>query len=179
MTSPRPARNGQRHRGAGQGIGRYLFELLLAFAGYGVVLAASLTWLGRGIDHPALRLIVTLAPMLPAIAIVWVIVREIRRRDELYLKLQFEALVIAFVGTALLTFSYGFLENIGYPQLSMFAVWPLMSTLWALALFACHWRYRGRDDEPPPSLRQPPPELRDSLPELRHPSPEFRREVAG
>ncbi|TBU72195.1 hypothetical protein DNK10_21850 [Pseudomonas daroniae] len=52
------------------------------------------------------------------------------------------ALAITFVGTALLTFSYGFLEVAGFPRLSMFFVWPVLASLWALGTFAAWRRYR-------------------------------------
>lgn len=148
-STPSPATSPARRHGKGRSAGRYLIELLLAFVAYGALLAASLAWLRQGIDEPALRLIVTLSPMLSAPAFVWVILREFRRQDELHQKLQFEALVIAFVGTALMTFSYGFLENIGYPRLSMFSVWPVMAALWVIALLTRQWRYRRREDDPP------------------------------
>ena len=35
-------------------------------------------------------------------------------------------------GTALLTFTYGFLETTGFPKLSMFFVWPLMGAFWVI-----------------------------------------------
>ena len=35
--------------------------------------------------------------------------------------------------TAGLRFTCGFLENAGYPRLSMFTTWPLMAISWELA----------------------------------------------
>jgi hypothetical protein len=61
--------------------------------------------------------------------------------DELQRKLQFEALALAFAGTALLTFGYGFLEGVGLPRLSMFVVWPLMAALWVVGVFIGRVRY--------------------------------------
>lgn len=45
------------------------------------------------------------------------------------------AITVAFFGTAVLSFGYGFVENAGAPRLSMFAVWPLMGTLWIVGRF--------------------------------------------
>ena len=47
-------------------------------------------------------------------------------------RIHLEALALAFVGTALLTFTYGFLETTGFPKLSMFFVWPLMGAFWVI-----------------------------------------------
>ncbi|SDS65548.1 hypothetical protein SAMN05216271_2405 [Halopseudomonas sabulinigri] len=70
------------------------------------------------------------------------VVRQLRRMDELGQRIQLEALGLAFVGSALITFSYGFLETAGFPRLSMFYVWPLMGSLWALGCVLGVRRYR-------------------------------------
>ena len=41
-------------------------------------------------------------------------------------------MAIAAAVTAGWTFTYGFLENAGYPRLSMFIVWPVMGAVWGL-----------------------------------------------
>jgi hypothetical protein len=80
--------------------------------------------------------------MLPAAAVCWVIVRRVRRLDELQRRIELEALSVAFAGTALLTFAYGFLENAGLPRLSFVMVWPLMGALWIGSSIVCSRRYR-------------------------------------
>ncbi|HHH7389147.1 TPA: hypothetical protein ACP2SZ_005232, partial [Escherichia coli] len=71
-----------------------------------------------------------------------VVIRHIRHLDELARKVHLEGLAVAFVGTALITFSYGFLETAGFPRLSMFMVWSLMGPLWAVGSFFAWRRYR-------------------------------------
>jgi hypothetical protein len=68
--------------------------------------------------------------------------RSIRHLDEMQRKLQFEAIALAFVGTALITFGYGFLEDEGFPKLTMFVVWPLMATLWVIGVMLGRLRFR-------------------------------------
>lgn len=114
----------------------------LGFAGYVGVLFVSQSVLARGVASEPLGLLLALSPMLPALVILWAIVRAIRGLDEMQRKLQFEALVLAFAGTALITFSYGFLEGMGLPRLSMFAVWPLMAGLWVIGTLLGRLRYR-------------------------------------
>ena len=63
------------------------------------------------------------------------------RLDELQRRIQFEAIAFAFAGTALLTFSYGFVENVGFPHLSWFFVWPIMAILWIIGLGIATRRY--------------------------------------
>lgn len=69
-------------------------------------------------------------------------VYQLRRMDELGQRIQLEALGLAFVASAVITFSYGFLETVGFPRLSMFYVWPLMGSLWALGCVLGVRRYR-------------------------------------
>ncbi|WP_228145988.1 hypothetical protein [Acinetobacter sp. ANC 4558] len=68
--------------------------------------------------------------------------RLITRLDELQRQIQLYALAFAFTATAFASFSYGFLENIGFPQLSMFVIWPVMATLWGVGVAIGVWRYR-------------------------------------
>jgi hypothetical protein len=129
--------------GKNMNLKRYMFELGAAILLYAAVLVLSLLALrGGGVDHPGARIAISLMPMLPGGAICWVLLRQMRRLDELGVRVWFEALGLAFAATALLTFSYGFLENVGFPRLSMFAVWPLMSACWGLGLAIANWRYR-------------------------------------
>ncbi|MBT9384170.1 hypothetical protein KM176_09895 [Pseudooceanicola sp. CBS1P-1] len=85
---------------------------------------------------------VSLLPVLPALGIFWVTLRDLARLDEMQRRIALEALALAYGATALLTFSYGLLENVGFPRLSMFAVWPVMGALWVLGKIIAQWRYR-------------------------------------
>ncbi|MEP7456822.1 hypothetical protein [Phyllobacterium sp. SB3] len=121
---------------------RYVFELGVALAAYIICLVLSLRLLSLGGQSELMRLVITLLPMLPGLVICWVVLRGLRRLDELARKIQLEAIGVAFAGTALVTFSYGFLENIGLPSLSMFVVWPLMASLWFVGTIIGQLRYR-------------------------------------
>lgn len=121
---------------------KYLIELSLAFLAYVITLIISLKFLGSGHENQILRTLVSLSPMLPAIAACWVILRQLRRSDELQRIIQLEALAIAFGGTSIITCGYGFLENVDYPHVSMFAVWPIMAGLWVLAQLYATRRYK-------------------------------------
>ena len=120
---------------------RYQIELAGFMAAYALLLVASITLLKHGVPSPFWRTVIAVMPMLPALGICWSSVRELRRIDEFQRRVQLEALASAFLGTAFVTFSYGFLENAGYPRLSMFVVWPLMATFWIIARAVCARRY--------------------------------------
>jgi hypothetical protein len=121
---------------------RYVFELTSALAVYALMLVGSISLITHVDVARPWRDLVALSPMLPALAMPWIILRELRRMDELQRRIQLEALGFSFAGTAILTFSYGFLEGLGYPKLSMFAVWPMLAMLWVIGLALARRRYR-------------------------------------
>jgi len=120
---------------------RYAVELGSCFLAYAGLLWLSLTLLRRDLVPPAWQVPIALPPMLPGIAMVWAVLRQLRRMDELQRRLQLEALAFAYCGTALTTFSYGFLEHVGFSPVSMWAVWPLMGVLWVVGQGIGAWRY--------------------------------------
>jgi hypothetical protein len=121
---------------------RYLTELAAALALYGLMLVGSIELLTHVAIATPWRDAVALSPMVGGLAGAWVILRELRRMDELQQRIQLEALGFAFALTALITFSYGFLEGLGYPRLSMFSAWPLMAVLWVVGLVLARRRYQ-------------------------------------
>ena len=111
---------------------RYYLELGGAMFLYAIVLSAVLHY-GQMLEHGVLQVAIYLCPMLPIGIAVWAIVRQIRRSDEFIRKTTLEHIAIAAAVTAVLTFTYGFLENAGLPRLSMFTVWPVMAGAWVIA----------------------------------------------
>jgi hypothetical protein len=83
-----------------------------------------------------------LLPMLPALYVPFSVVSFLRGIDELQRKIQLDALAFAFATSAVLTLSYGFLQNAGLPELSWIWVWPVMSLCWIVGLAVARWRYR-------------------------------------
>jgi hypothetical protein len=56
-----------------------------------------------------------------------------------------EDVAVAAAVTAGASLTYGFLENAGFPKLSMFVVWPVMGAVWfALACIRQCRVYRNR-----------------------------------
>lgn len=121
---------------------RGLLPLLVGFATYAAMLIVSQRLLPGGIESQPASILIALGPMLPAAFICGVVIRSIRRLDEMQRKLQFEALALSFAGTALITFGYGFLEGAGFPKLSMFAVWPLMAAIWFVGVMIGRLRFK-------------------------------------
>ena len=107
-----------------------------------VVLAGAMTLLNNTDAGSGWRVPLALAPMVPVVFVLFAFVRYFGRIDELQRRVQLEALAFAFGGTALLTFSYGFLQLVGFPQVSWFFVWPIMAVLWMAGKARADRRYR-------------------------------------
>ena len=121
---------------------QYVKELATALVVYGAMLIGSIELLTHVDVARPWRDLIALSPMIPAAATAWIVLRELRRMDELQRRIQLEALGFSFAGTAILTFSYGFLEGLGYPRLSMFTVWPILAVLWVVGLVVARRRYQ-------------------------------------
>ncbi len=108
---------------------RYNLELVASLAAYVVILVPAL-YFGSRMEDSALRTAIMLSPMIGFMLALWAVVRMFQRIDEYQRLWTLENLAIAAAVTAGVTFTYGFLENVGFPRLSMFAVWPLMGGAW-------------------------------------------------
>ena len=122
---------------------RYYTELGAALTIYVILLIGSIVLL-QHLENAGmpLRIVITLMPVLPAGLMCWAIVRNLRQMDEMHLRIQLEALGFAFAASALLTFSYGFLENVGFPHLPWTLVWPVMGLMWIIGLQVARRRYQ-------------------------------------
>lgn len=125
-------------KGAGR---KYLVELGGAMAAYGVVLVAVLLVLNNLGEESAWRVPLALLPVIPIVLVLVAFLRYLDRMDELQRRIEMEALSFGFGGTALLTFEYGFLQIVGFPQVSWFLVWPIMAVLWMVGKARAVRRY--------------------------------------
>lgn len=129
---------------------RFWAELFATVLPYVLVLYGSLWYLW---SHPGLeaawRIALALAPMVPATFAVVVFVRAFGRLDELERRIHLDGLAYGFGGTALTTFTYGFLQNAGLPDLSWHFVWPIMVLFWGIGVTWSASKYRYRNEEQP------------------------------
>lgn len=119
----------------------YMIEFGSAMAAYVVVLIVSLLVIEQNPQAPW-RYLLALAPVVPAFFALLAFVRFLGRMDELQRRIQLEALGLSFGATAILTFAYGFLENVGFPQISYIWILPLMVVLWGVGAGIASRRYR-------------------------------------
>ncbi|MEC4589455.1 MULTISPECIES: hypothetical protein [Nitrospirillum] len=126
---------------------RYLIEFVVALLAYGLLMTLALMALNNGWVQGGTRTVVAFAPMVACVGIWWAVVRHLRRSGPEEGRVQLIAIGFAFAGTALLTFTYGFLEVAGFPRLSMFTVWPLMVLLLVVGQFLGRWLQAPEGDE--------------------------------
>jgi len=120
---------------------RYLKEFLTAMLAYTLMVPVSI-WLVRGHEQSSLRFLFAVLPVIPSAFAMWAAIRAFRRMDELQRRIQFEGMAFAFLGTALLCLTWGFLQNAGLPHADVIWVAPLLIALWGLGLSIASRRYQ-------------------------------------
>ena len=122
-------------------ISRYFVELMSSMALYVIVLATAIR-MAPGIQSVGWKVIVSASPMIPIGLAIWAIARHFGRVDDYLKLLMLENVAVAAAVTAGASLTYGFLENAGFPKLSMFTVWPVMGAVWGA--MACYRAFRDR-----------------------------------
>jgi hypothetical protein len=120
---------------------RYIIGVLSAMTLYAVVLVISLRWLHHNPEAPW-KYAIAVLPVLPILWVPVAAVRFFRTMDELQKQIHLEGLAFGFTCAAVLTITYGFLQNAGLPEVSWVWVWPVMAVCWVVGLVAARWRYR-------------------------------------
>ncbi len=123
---------------------KYRLGLVLWVVAYAVLLVVSIEVLDRNVvTGLPFRVVVALIPMLPAFGILVITMQTYRRSDELERKIVAEGIMFAFGSTAIITFSYGFLQRfVGAPDVSYFCVWPILGATWLIGTQLARYRYR-------------------------------------
>ncbi len=121
----------------------YATRLMLWLALYAVLLFGSLGLIDRKLVGPLpLRVALGLSPMIAAFGILFLVMGRYRSADELQQRIMAESLMFAFGATAIITFSYGFLQRTaGAPELSYFWVWPVMGSAWFVGAVIARRRF--------------------------------------
>ena len=76
------------------------------------------------------RYAVAVLPMIPPLFVLRDWLREFRGSDELEQRIALESIAFAFGATALLTFTFGFLQLAGLPDINWLFVWAVMGSCW-------------------------------------------------
>jgi hypothetical protein len=120
---------------------RYTREFIITMSVYVVTIIGSALAVNRMGDSPW-RIPVTLIPMIPVVLLLIVFQRYLNAIDELQKQIQLYAIGFAAAATSLITFTYGFLENVGFPHISPFYVFPMMVLFWGISVSYYSKRYQ-------------------------------------
>lgn len=89
------------------------------------------------------KVAIALLPILPALYILFLIVKGYRRQDELQQRIVGEALTYSFCVVGFGSFAYGFLEEgLNYPHLPTIYIFPLLIMVYGAARFLIQRRYQ-------------------------------------
>ncbi|MEE6272998.1 hypothetical protein [Georgenia wangjunii] len=119
---------------------RFFAASLLAYA----ALLGLSAWLlsGELLAGSPWRYAVALLPVPPAVALVVSAVARYRRMDEVVQRIHLMALAVSFAVTAVVVFSWGFLEGVGLPPLGGFGAFGVLTATYVLGLLWARGRFR-------------------------------------
>lgn len=110
---------------------KYLIELGLALGLYMVTLITSIHF-AQDMETGTLRTLIVLTPTLPGLGALFAITRAVNRMDDYGRTRMLEVMTLSGGITAFLSFSYGFLEGIGYPKQSGFTFYAVFMLGWCV-----------------------------------------------
>ncbi len=107
---------------------------------YSVVLIVALLLIEAN-PHAPWRYALAVTPVIPICFALLAFIRALGHMDELHRLVQLNAVGFGFGATAIITFTYGFLELAGFPTISSIWVLPLMVALWGIGTAVAYRRY--------------------------------------
>lgn len=120
---------------------RYKRDTILSFTAYVVVLFSVNYFLNGYGTEGWLPVVLALLPVLPILYFARTVIIYSRSWDELQRQIAFEATVIAFFVIGIGSFTYGFLEGVGFPVLDTIWIMPLLIAVQGIAMFLVRGKY--------------------------------------
>ncbi len=120
---------------------KYRRDTIISFSLYGVILFSVNSYLIANGAEGWLPVLLALLPVLPILYFARSVIIFSRTWDELQRQIAFEATVLAFFIVGIGTFTYGFLEGIGFPALDTIWVMPMLIAVQGTAMFLVRGKY--------------------------------------
>lgn len=120
---------------------KYRRDTIISFSLYGVILFSVNTYLIANGAEGWLPVLLALMPILPILYFARSVIIFSRTWDELQRQIAFEATVIAFFIVGIGSFTYGFLEGIGFPALDTVWIMPMLIAVQGAAMFLVRGKY--------------------------------------
>jgi hypothetical protein len=120
---------------------RNVLDVFVPMALYAAILIPSVRYLKAHPESPW-RVPVALAPVAPVAFVVLKGVQRVRQMDELAQRKYLEAGAFAYPTMIILSITYGFLQNVGFPDVNWMFVGVWMFILFMLGQVLAWFRYR-------------------------------------
>jgi hypothetical protein len=120
---------------------QYLKDFIVGMGLYIIILISANIALRVWDLSLTIKIILALACAAPVLLIIKAVLRFAKTFDELQRKKQMEATLIAFILVGMGTFTYGFLEMIGFPRLPIIWAFPLLYMTQGLAMIYVTRKY--------------------------------------
>jgi len=120
---------------------RFLKEFGTSMAGYTAMVPVSI-WLLKGHEHSPVRYLFAVLPVIPSALAMWATIRFVRSLDEMQRRIHLDGMAFSFVGTCLISLSWGFLQDAGLPRADVIWVPLLLVLLWGIGLNMARRRYQ-------------------------------------
>ena len=107
----------------------------------------------RYVGDPTLKTLIVLSPIVPVFLAAFAVLRFYRGIDE-YHRLQIlESLAIAAGAAGVITISWSFLEDVGFPHLSIAYAWPIIAAVWGIVALYFGWKDKVSEGTALPTLK--------------------------
>ena len=113
---------------------RYMKNLFLSMIAYTVILITSLTVLKNYEFTRFWQIIISISPAISVVFVILAIMRLLKDRDEMQQRVQLLVTSLSAAVTGLITFSYAFLENVGFPKFPTFFIFPMLIAILGISL---------------------------------------------
>lgn len=120
---------------------KYRTATIISFSLYIVILFSANSFLRSYGTDGWIPVVLAFTPMIPILYFARAIIVFSRSWDELQRQIAFEATVVALFVVGLGTFSYGFLEGIGFPALQTIWIMPMLIAVQGVSQFIIARRY--------------------------------------
>ncbi len=121
---------------------RYMRQFIPAMIAYSIVLVAAMWLLDRLGDGSLWRIPVAVLPMIPIGFALRAYLIFLNGADELQRRIQLNGVAFAAGATGMVTLTYGFLENAGFPTLSWIWIFPMIIAFWGIGSALAERRYK-------------------------------------
>ncbi|MBP7961687.1 MAG: hypothetical protein KBG20_12850 [Caldilineaceae bacterium] len=121
---------------------RYMRQFIPAMIAYSIVLVAAMWLLDRLGDGSLWRIPVAVLPMIPIGFALRAYLIFLNGADELQRRIQLNGFAFAAGATGMVTLTYGFLENAGFPMLSWVWIFPMIIAFWGIGSAFAERRYK-------------------------------------